>query len=82
MTQKNVACPLNTCPYVVARYGTVRAFSTNKLSCACCRVGISPSPSSSESSISLTCNNHPNLPLFEGGMILKALACAHRILLL
>lgn len=49
-----------TCPYVVARYGTVKGFSTNKLSCACCKVGISPSPSNSESSISLTCNNDFN----------------------
>lgn len=54
----SMSCPLITCPYIVARYGTVIAFSTNKLSYACCRVGISPSPSSSESSISLTYNNY------------------------
>lgn len=47
---------LNTWPYMVALYGTVSGFSTKSLSCACCKVGISPSPNSSESKISLTFN--------------------------
>lgn len=46
-----------TTPYVVARYGTVFGFFTSNMSCACCRVGMRPSPNSSESRISLTCTN-------------------------
>ena len=45
---------IHTRPYVIARYGTVLGFSTNSSSCAFCKVGISPSPSNSESRISLT----------------------------
>lgn len=48
---------LLTTPYVIARYGTVFGFFTNNSSCACCRVGMRPSPKSSESRISLTCTN-------------------------
>ena len=44
---------ISTCAYTVALWGTQRAFGVRRFWWACRKVGIKPSPSSSESRISL-----------------------------